>query len=269
MSAFASSIRSWFQSWKFIFENGLVHFFLYPIVISVLLSMGSLAIIGSCVSFVMDFIGLKFDIEPLNGGFWQNIQTAFSGIAIYATAFVFSLIAYYLFFRVQKYLVLILMSPVMALLSARVDEVLTGTDVPLNTLQFVKDIIRGILLVVRNFLMELALTMFLWFVTFYLALMLPVSILFFAPLASIISFFIGAYYFGFSVMDYRSERHKLSVKESISFVRRNKEVAIGIGAIFAILFWIPFVGVSIATITCTVAAMLAIVQKSPGDNLTT
>ncbi len=265
MKPFFSALRTWLKSWRFIFENGLTHFFLYPILISVLLSMGSAVFINYCVSHAMDFINPYFEFTPLNGTFWQNVLTFFSGVGHYALAFVISLFMYYLFFRVQKYIVLALMSPIMALLSARADSILTGIDIPFNSLQFFKDVFRGILLVARNFLMEMFLTLLLWCAAIYLAILMPVSVLFFMPIVSLASFFIGAYFFGFSIIDYHNERRKLSIRQSILFVRKNKETAVGLGAVFAILFRFPFIGVAIGTITCTVAGMLAICEKNKAD----
>ena len=43
-------------------------------------------------------------------------------------------------------------------------------------------------------------------------------------------------------MDYTLERH-FNVKESISFVKKNRGVAIGNGMIFMAMLWIPVIGI--------------------------
>jgi CysZ protein len=88
-------------------------------------------------------------------------------------------------------------------------------------------------------------------------LFLPYLIFILAPLASVLVFFIGSYYYGFAVLDYVNERNQLNVKDSIRDIRSQRSLSIGIGSIFSILFMIPFVGVAVSTVTCTIAASIA------------
>ena len=59
-------------------------------------------------------------------------------------------------------------------------------------------------------------------------------------------FFISAYFFGFSYMDFTMERHQLNVKESVMLVRKYKWTAITNGAVFTIFLFIPFCGIAIS-----------------------
>ena len=90
----------------------------------------------------------------------------------------------------------------------------------------------------------------------------------FIPVVGLIStpllFFISSYYYGFSFMDYTAERRKLTVKESIHFVKQNKGLAIGNGLPFALALLIPVIGVSLSgfiALISTVAATMAILKK--------
>lgn len=66
------------------------------------------------------------------------------------------------------------MAPVMALLlSDRVYEILTGQKIPFTFRSFIHDVIRGIVLSVRNMFMEFALSFFFWAASLYLSLLLP------------------------------------------------------------------------------------------------
>ena len=71
-------------------------------------------------------------------------------------------------------------------------------------------------------------------------------------------------FYGFSFIDYTNERRRLSVKQSVAFIRQNKGVAVTNGAVFSLLLMIPFCGYSLAgfgAIISVVAATLAIHQK--------
>lgn len=261
LRSFFNAIGVWFGSWKFIFHNGLAHFFLYPIIISIVLSMGAIVLIKLFVDFIMGYVNSYFQYEPLDQGLWQNLRTVFSDIGKYTTAFIIFILTFYLFNRVRKYLVLALMSPIMALLSERTDEILSGASFPFNKTQFIRDIFRGILLAVRNLFLELFLTLLMWGVAIYLSLALPFLGIILAPLIAVVSFLIGAYFFGFSTMDYHNERRRLNMRQSITYVRKNRGTALGIGTVFSLLFMLPFVGVAVGTITCIVTTMMLMNEK--------
>ena len=89
------------------------------------------------------------------------------------------------------------------------------------------------------------------------------------PIIGSIAAFVGnllvsSYFYGFSFIDYSNERNKLSVKESVQFVRKNKGLSVGLGMIFSICFYVPFIGVIVASflaVVSTVAATLAVLEK--------
>jgi CysZ protein len=260
--AFFDAIGIWFESWSFISKNKLTHFFLYPILISIILSMGAIVFIIKVVDQLMALISPYIEFQPLEGTFWENTLQVISNLGKYATAFLLYLMMFYLIARIKKYLVLALMSPVMAMISERSDMILSGSDYPFNGAQFVRDIVRGLMLSIRNFFLELSINFFLWFCAVLLSFIFPFLSVIVALLVAILSFFVGAYFFGFAVLDYTSERKNLTFKERTHFVRTNIGSALGIGSVFSILFFLPYLGVSIATITCTVAASIIIHRSS-------
>jgi CysZ protein len=71
---------------------------------------------------------------------------------------------------------------------------------------------------------------------------------------------ISYYFYGFSMMDYSSERHKLNVSESVRYIRKHKGVAIGNGFIFSLLFAFPIIGSMLSTVLAPVAATIAVVE---------
>ena len=58
-------------------------------------------------------------------------------------------------------------------------------------------------------------------------------------------------------MDYVAERRRLSVRQSMHFMRRNKGTLIGLGCMFNLIYLLPFIGIVVAPINGVVAAVLA------------
>lgn len=163
--------------------------------------------------------------------------------------FLFQFIVILIYIAVYKYIVLMIMSPVLAILSEKTEKLITGNKYPFKFKQLIKDIIRGNIIVIRNMSIEFIGTVVLFFVGY-----IPI-IGFFSPVVLII---ISFYFFGFSMIDYSSERHKLSIKESIHYVRANKGFAIANGCIFYLLLLIPIIGLLIAPAYSIIAATLGV-----------
>ena len=255
-------LRTWFRSWSFIFSNGLAVYFLHPIVLSILLSMGAVALIRRGVNYLMDLIRPFIDYTPMNSdSSWEAFRDVLMDISAYAISFVLWIAAFYTFVKLSKYVLLALMSPVMAILSERTEEILTGKTYPFHLQLFVKDVFRGMAIALRNLFMELFTGWALIALQLALTMLFPPFAIILAPLVPLVSFAIGAYFFGFSTLDYVFERRRLTMRQSIQAIRSMKGLAIGNGAVFNLIYLIPFIGVTISTITCTVAAVLAIHER--------
>ena len=75
------------------------------------------------------------------------------------------------------------------------------------------------------------------------------------------NFLLSSYFYGFAFMDYSNERHKLSLKKSVLFVRRNKGFASGVGSIFSLCFFVPVIGgilASFLAVICVVNATMGV-----------
>lgn len=144
-----------------------------------------------------------------------------------------------------KYLLLILISPFMSLLSERMEDRMYGEkEVPFKMSRFLADFARGVRISLRNIFKELLLTL----------LLLIVGII---PLVGFISpvliFLVQAYYAGFGNMDFSLERH-FDVKNSALFVKQNKGLALGNGTAFILCLLVPVVGVIFGPVLTSVAA---------------
>jgi CysZ protein len=262
INQFALGIRTWFQSWGFISRNGLMHYFLYPLIIGIIWHMGMTVFILETVQFLWAEFGPQLDVEVIpEAGWWEQTKAVLAEISKYAIAFIISIILFYTSLKISKYIILMLMSPVMSLLSERTNDILEGRSIPFSMHQFIRDVVRGSALALRNMFLEIISIWIVGLAALLISAILPPLGLIISPFIPVISFFIGAYFFGFSTMDYTNERHRLSIKESIRSIREMKGIAIANGSIFALFFRIPIIGATITTITCTVAACIAIHEE--------
>jgi CysZ protein len=146
---------------------------------------------------------------------------------------------------------LIIGSPVFAYLSEKTESIMEGKDFPFVFKQLLSDIFRGIRIALRNMLWQ----------SVYL---LTILILSFIPLigwvAPLVALFVECYYFGFSMLDYSSERNKISYQQSINFIGHHKGLAIGNGLIFYMLHFLPVIGWLFAPSYAVIAATLSILN---------
>lgn len=162
------------------------------------------------------------------------------------------------YFSLFKYLFLIIGSPLFAYLSEKTDAILNGKDYPFSWPQVLKDMGRGIKLALRNAFWQ----------TVY---MITLLILSFIPIVGwmvpLFALFVECYYYGFSMLDYSCERHKLSPAESIEFIGKRKGLAIGNGMVFYLMHWIPFLGWVLAPAYAVVAATISLYHQEKDSAL--
>jgi len=239
---------------QFIATNGLWWFFLFPIALNILFFIAGFYGIGLLTSFVKVWLQEYFtaDAEPLFGleilsGLGYYVQKALSGVLWIFLKIIF----FFVFATFGGYVVIICLSPIFAILSEKTEEILVGKKYPFNPDQMMRDIVRGILIALRNVFIE----------TFYLLLFFMLG---FIPIigqfATLILFFISAYFYGFSFIDYALERQRFSVAKSVQFMRNNKGVAIANGSVFALIMLIPIIGVTLAGFAAIVSVVAATIS---------
>ena len=258
-----------FKGLGFAFNNGMGHYLIYPLVITVALAWVGIETIEAGVNisreWLLGLMGLDMAQEALDDSWWEVTRAFISDAAGYLLTGILWLVYYFVLHKVIKYVTLILMSPIMALISEKTEEVLTGNTYPFEWNQFLKDIWRGVLIAIRNFFVETGIIVLLWIAQILITWVLPPVGFIAAPMVFVLNLGIGAYFWGFSTMDYTNERRRLSVGQSIRFIRNFKGLAIGNGLIFMLLIEIPFIGTYLgpvfATVMCTTGATLAIHER--------
>ena len=232
---------SYLEAVQIISKYRLWGYFVAPFVICIFLGIG---IIGTAWGASDDIGNWLISFYPWEWGkaVIEKVVSVFGGLFIGAMGFI-----------VFKQLVLAFSSPFMSPLSERVERALAGQDkaaVPFSLAQFIKDLVRGLTIALRNIIREL-------FFTFMLFLLGLIPI--FTPFTTVAIFIIQAYYAGFGNMDFLLERH-FNVRQSVRFVRRNAGVAIGNGTVFLLLF-LTVVGFIVVLPLGTVAATRATIEK--------
>ena len=221
-------LRSYRDSVYFVIKHKMWPYFIVPLVL-----FGGIIYLG----FQME-AGESEAKESLNGaGFFYTIW----GWIKMAFYFVMS----YLFLQLTRYVMLMVLSPLLAIVSERVEKKLTGNFYKFNFKQLMKDVTRAILIATRNMVFEVLIIIGLYIAVYFSfwifgfsSLKLPfsdsmyISELIYLVLTSLVAF----YFYGFSFMDYVMERRRFTIKESIQYVRKHKGVAVALGSLFVFLF---------------------------------
>ena len=221
-------LRSYRDSVYFVIEHKMWPYFIVPLVL-----FGGIIYLG----FQMEAGEIEAKESLKGAGFFYTIW-GWMKMAFY---FVMS----YLFLQLTRYVMLMVLSPLLAIVSERVEKKLTGKVYKFNFKQLMKDVKRAILIATRNVVYEIVIIIGLYtaiyisFWTFgFSSLKVPfsdsmyISDLLYLVLASLVAF----YFYGFSFMDYVMERRRFTIKESIKYVRKHKGVAVALGSLFVFLF---------------------------------
>lgn len=137
------------------------------------------------------------------------------------------------FMRFAKYIVVVILSPLLSYLSQNVEYKLTGNTYRFDMKQLIHDVKRGIRIATRNIMWEYA-----FYILVFIIAKLGGTTAEGMPLI-IVVFVISFYYYGFAFLDYVNERLKLTVDQSIQFTRKNRGMALAIGGVYSILILVP------------------------------
>jgi CysZ protein len=205
-------VRSFGKAIPFIIKHRLYFYILLPALIMILLYKGGEMLVGR-----QSFSEVNTISEILN----------------YLTKLLIDISLGILLMTFAKFIVVIILSPLLTYLSERCDTLLTGNKYHFNLDQFWRDIQRAIRIALRNIVRQYLIILPIYFIA-WLFWKNPTS----SPVMFLV-FLISSYYYGFSFIDYINERRKLDVKNSIQFVRKTSGLAISIGGCYAVLIFGP------------------------------
>jgi CysZ protein len=243
------AIQSYFKAHHFIKKHKLWKWIIIPgILYTLLFSIGMVFFVKSsnaAVSYLSNIIGIDK---------WLHRQhsPALSFLFLMGGIMV-RIVLVFFYFSLFKYLILIIGSPVFAYLSEKTEAIIEGKDFPFSFSQLVKDMGRGVKLALRNCLWQTVYTFSLLILSFF-----PLA----GWISPVISTSVECYYYGFSMLDYSFERHKLSPAESIAFIGKHRGLAIGNGLVFYIMHVFIVVGWVLAPSYAVVAATISLYHQN-------
>jgi len=218
---FILGLRSCWKAIQFIVRHRFYWYFFIPAILMLVIYYLGNRILHS---------EIEADLSNMNGIVWYFIHVVINiSIAI-------------LLMKFAKYIVVIVLSPLLSHVSQRCRKLIVETDdtkgskrhlLIIDYRQIYTDARRGIRLAFRNIL---------WEYFFFVLILLVASIFWAEPTRSplfYITFIIGFYYYGFSFMDYDCERRRMDEKQSIVYVRTHRGLAMSIGMVYSLLILVP------------------------------
>ena len=234
-----NGIRAYMTALPLISKLKLWKYFVIPILISLLTLV--------TISFFAFSLSDNISNYLTNFWKWEIGKKTFEIISKYLSG----LLILVLGLLIYKHIVLALSSPFMGPVSEKIEEHLYGKNNNYRVTSIQNKLMRGIRIGLRNIVKELVIT-------------IPVLFLSVIPVVGIFStvflFLTQAYYAGFGNIDYTLERY-YDYNESIQFVKKNKEIAIGNGIIFILFLLIPIVGVIFILPLSVTAATTETIKK--------
>ncbi len=252
MDGFFNGIGSFVAAFGFMRRHGMAWMFAVPLLLWALLTFGLFNLLQGPVEALGAWLAaqLGLEVDPvLDTGWWAATKRVLNATREALTWIALKLLVLYLLLSLNKYLVLILLSPLLAYASERAEEILTGAEHPFSMAQVLRDALRGALIALRNGVLELSLGLAIGLTS----LLLPLLV----PLATLALFLVGGYFYGFSAVDYILERRRLRMAASVRTVNAHLGLVLGNGTAFSLLMKVPLVGTTFAPLLAAVGAVLA------------
>lgn len=246
---------AFFRAFGFALGNRMGWMFLVPALLWMLLTIGLFKLLSGQVDWITAWAAgyLDIPVSEADAGWWTAVKNFLNGAWEIVLWVILHAAIAYLLWVANKYIVLILLSPLLAYASERTEEVLTGRTYPFSWGQLLKDALRGALIAARNGVMELGISVGIWFLTLFVPLLAPVSF--------ILLFIVSSYFYGFSMFDYVFERRRLRVAESARAVNDRLGLVMANGSLFQLGMMVPLFGIMFTPVMAAIGASLATVEK--------
>jgi len=225
MNFFQLLILGYKNYWKgtaFLLKHKLYWFFIFPLIL--FLGIYWFGTYFKTLEYNVNYNLLHHSdhIETINELIWTTLQMMFFDAM------------YIIFTQFTLYIVVVLLSPILAMLSEKIEEIITGKKYAYSFKMLINDIKRGAIIAFRN------LIWYYIFVGIFLGIVSMFNLSAKSFIIFAIPFIVGFYYYGFSFIDYVNERRRLNIQQSIYFVSQHKGLAISIGSVYSIFFLLYF-----------------------------
>jgi len=256
VSNFGLGLNGFFSAFRFCFRHGLWWMYVVPAVLWVGLFFGLFhateALTEAASAQVAEWLQLPVAQETPDD-WWESVKAAINGAWEVVVGWILKIAIAYLLFVANKYIVLVLLSPLLAYASEVAEEKITGRHFPFSFAQLMKDALRGALIALRNGILELALSIALWLLTLFLP--------FISPISFVLLFLVSAYFYGFSMFDYVFERRRMRISETARAVNSQLGAVLANGMCFSLLMKIPLLGMMLAPVMASVGAVITMTRK--------
>ncbi|MFW5850712.1 MAG: EI24 domain-containing protein [Bacteroidota bacterium] len=253
---FSQTISLHGEALRVIRRQKMMWVFLVPLLLFILLAIGGFMSISYMAGIAGDYLesAIQFD----EGWVWLTF-------IINSFLIVFLRILLFVFFGFfSGYVVLLLMSPLFSYISERTEQYLSGHSYPFSARRLLHETLRGIVVVIRNILIQGGIFLGVFIFSFIPLLGQIIG----GTIGSVFLFLVSAYFYGFSFMDYTIERHNISISKGAQYINKRKGAAVGLGFIYGLLLFIPFLGMFISSyfaIISTVAGCIYVMKDAGND----
>lgn len=254
-TGFLKAITNSFKGFGLLFEKGLWPYLFYPVLVWFLMWMGSIWLFSEIATTVSEYFSQQLNFKEIpDSGSWLSFAKPFlTGYFSFILTWIFKILFWLISSTFSKYIVLIFLSPLFSLLSEAVEEKVNSKKYSFKLYQLLKDIGRGILISIRNMMLEYLLIT----LCFIITLIFPPLVIVSVPFLIVVSW----YFLGFTMLDYNFERHKMSISKSLKFTRKNRGLACGIGMIYSIFMLLPlFLGLMFGPVLAVVGATICFLE---------
>lgn len=251
--SFFSGIRAYAPAFRMLFSRKFAWFLLFPVVLLILLFIGG----NILTTYLGDSLHHLFEdrlaswVEGISWLGWLNEAAGWIVLVVV------KLVYFFLFAMYSGYVILIVMSPVYSWLSERAETHLTGRTYPFSFKQLLRDMLRGILIALRNMVVQTLISIALFLFSF-----IPVAGL----VAPVLMLLVSAYFYGFSFLDYAVERKRIGLRDSVRYVNRRVGATTGVGIVFALALMIPLLNVLVCSFLSLVSVIAGTVVVYGDEN---
>lgn len=210
--------KNYFLGFHFLIKHKLYWFAAFPLILFAGVYWLGLYFEQVEVNIGKDLTYKANHLNTLNGVTWMTIKMLFFDSL------------YVIFTKFTLYIVVILLSPLLSILSERIENIISGNKYKFSLKQLIHDIKRGIRIASRNLFWEY----------FFFLIILGIASMIGGVTKTIllltIPFIISFYFYGFAFLDYVNERRRLNIQQSTYFVSKHRGLAIAIGSVYSLFF---------------------------------
>lgn len=254
MNGFVHGLYGFGRAPAFILRHRMGWMFLAPILLWALFALGLFQtgnwLVDTAQAWSEKHLGLNVPTAGRDGwpGFWDDLKAVVNGARDVLVWVVLKLAIFWLVGLLGKYVVLVFLSPLLAYASERTAELLTGTHIPFHWARWLREMLRGMVMALRNGALEIGITVLAWAATLFLPL--------FAPVTALLLWVVSCWFYGFSMFDYIHERKGLGLRASVRAAHQQRGAVLANGMLFNLLMKVPVLGMMTAPLLAAVGAVL-------------